>query len=90
MQISPLGTYVLAQYPKVETRTKGGLFIPETAQDKKPKLATVLRKGPDCKTSLEVGDMIYFSIYSGINVSSDDSDCILIKEEDIEATVKDV
>jgi chaperonin GroES len=84
--LQPLGDYVVAQAEEAETKTASGIYLPEQAQEK-PKTAKVVAVGPDAK-QLKVGDRIVYKSYSTTDVKVGSSEYILVKEEDVLATVK--
>jgi chaperonin GroES len=84
--ISPLADYVVAVGEEAETKTKSGLYLPEAAKEK-PKTAKVVAVGKDAKT-VKVGDRIIYKSYSTTEVKYGSEDYILVKEEDVLATVK--
>ena len=83
--IQPLGEYVVAQTEKAESKTASGLYLPDKAQEK-PKIAKVVAVGKDAK-QIKVGDRILYKTYSTTDVKVLAEDYILVKEEDILATV---
>jgi chaperonin GroES len=83
--IQPLADYVVAQTEKAETKTASGLYLPDKAQEK-PKTAKVLAAGPNAK-QVKAGDRILYKSYSTTDVKVEGEDYILVKEEDILATV---
>lgn len=84
--LSPLADYVVAQAEEAETKTASGLYLPEKAAEK-PKTAKVLAVGPDAK-QVKTGDRIVYKSYSTTDVKVGNDEYILVKEEDILATVK--
>jgi chaperonin GroES len=84
--IQPLGDYVVAVGEEAETKTASGLYLPEKAAEK-PKTAKVVAVGKEAK-QLKVGDRILYKSYSITDVKVAGSDYILVKEEDVLATVK--
>jgi len=85
-KIQPLGDYVVAQAEEAETKTASGLYLPEKAAEK-PKTAKVVAVGKDVK-QLKVGDRILYKSYSTTEVKVEADEYILVKEEDVLATVK--
>jgi len=83
--IQPLADYVVAQVEKAETKTASGLYLPDKAQEK-PKTAKVVAVGKEAK-QVKVGDRILYKSYGPTDVRVAGEDYILIKEEDILATV---
>ncbi|MEI7682856.1 MAG: co-chaperone GroES [Candidatus Saccharibacteria bacterium] len=86
VNLHPLADYIVAQGDSVSDRTASGLFIPSNTQEK-PKTATVLAIGPDVK-QVKKGDRIIYKSYSTTDVKVEKADYILVKEEDVLATVK--
>ncbi|GAC1500534.1 MAG: co-chaperone GroES [Candidatus Saccharimonadales bacterium] len=84
--LQPLGDYVVAQSDKAESKTASGLYLPDKAQEK-PKTAKVIAVGKTAK-QVKVGDRIVYKSYSTTDVKVGTEDYILVKEEDILATVK--
>lgn len=85
VKIQPLADYVVAQAEEAEAKTASGLYIPGGAQEK-PKIAKVLATGKDAK-NVKVGDRIIYKSYSTTDVKVGKDDYILVKEEDVLATV---
>jgi chaperonin GroES len=84
--LQPLGEYLVAQSEEPATKTASGLYIPDTAQEK-PKTAKVVAVGKEAK-QVKVGDRIVYKDYSTTTVKVDSQEYILVKEEDVLATVK--
>ena len=84
--IQPVADYVVAQTEEAATKTASGLYLPGGAQEK-PKVAKVLAVGKDVK-AVKVGDKIIYKSYSQTEVKVDTTEYLLVKEEDILATVK--
>ena len=88
-QIKPLGSRLVVKRLVAEA-TKGGILLPETAQEK-PKQGTVVAVGPG-KTDehgttrpidLKVGDQVLFSSYSGTEYTSDEIEYLILSEDDV-------
>lgn len=86
VNIQPLADYVVAQQEEAAKKTASGLYLPETAAEK-PKTAKVVALGKDVK-AVKLGDRILFKTYSTTDVKVDGVEYMLLKEEDILATVK--
>jgi len=84
--IQPLADYVVAQTEEAATKTASGLYLPGGAQEK-PKVAKVLAVGTEVK-GLKVGDKIIYKSYSQTEVKVETTEYLLVKEEDVLATVK--
>jgi chaperonin GroES len=84
--LQPMGDYIVAESEEAETKTASGLYVPGNAQEK-PKTAKILAIGKAVK-ELKVGDRIVYKTYSTTEVKVESKDYILVKEEDVLATVK--
>lgn len=84
--LNPLNEWVVAEAEEAVTKTASGLYLPDKAAEK-PKVAKVLKVGKDVK-EIKVGDRIVYKSYSTTEVKVEDKEYILVKEEDILATVK--
>jgi chaperonin GroES len=84
--LNPLADWVVAEQEEAVTKTASGLYLPDKAAEK-PKIAKVTKVGKDVK-EIKVGDRIVYKSYSTTEVKVNDKEYILVKEEDILATVK--
>ena len=90
MAFRPLGDRVLVRRVEEESRTKGGIIIPDTAKEK-PQEGEVVAAGTGARaddgkiTPLDVkaGDRILFGKWSGTEVKVDGEDLIIMKESDV-------
>jgi chaperonin GroES len=90
MKIRPLQDRVLVRRVKEEEKTKGGLFIPDTAKEK-PVEAIVLAVGNGVfledgtlrKLHVAEGDRVLFGKYTGSEVKIDGEDALILREDDI-------
>jgi chaperonin GroES len=85
-KLSPLADWVVAEQEEAATKTASGLYLPENAAEK-PKVAKVIKVGSKVK-GLKVGDRIVYKSYSTTDITLDGTEYILVKEEDVLATVK--
>lgn len=85
VKINPLADYIVAQSEEAQERTASGLYLTQAAQEK-PKTAKVVAVGKDVK-QIKVGDRILYKSYSTTDVKVEKDDYILVKEEDVLATV---
>lgn len=83
--IKPLADRVVAVRAKAESKTASGLYLPETSKEK-PVLAEVVAIGPDVK-QLKLGSKIVYKEYSTTELKVDAVEYIIVKEEDVLATV---
>jgi chaperonin GroES len=84
--IQPLADYVVAEQEKAEAKTASGFYLPDAAKEK-PKTSKIVAVGKDVK-DVKVGDRIIYKSFTGTEVKHGGTEYILVKEEDILATVK--
>jgi chaperonin GroES len=84
--LKPLSDYVVATVEAAQTKTASGFYLPDSAQEK-PKTAIVSAVGPDVK-QLKVKDQIVYKSYSPTELKIGNVEYILVKEEDVLATVE--
>ena len=85
MTIKPLGERVLVKMDKVEEKTAGGLFIPQTAQEK-TQIAVVEAIGDEVKT-VKVGQKILHDKYAGTSVKMDGEEYLILNIKDVLAII---
>jgi chaperonin GroES len=89
VNIKPLADRVLVEPAAAETKTTGGIIIPDTAKEK-PQRGTVVAVGPGKKDeplSVKVGDQILYGKYGGTDITVDGKDYLIMRESDIYAIV---
>ena len=85
MKVKPLADRVLVKNDKAETKTSGGIIIPEAAQEK-TQTASVIAVGPgteDEKITVKPGDRIMYDKYAGTQIKIDGEDHLILKMNDI-------
>ncbi len=90
MAFRPLGDRVLVKRVEEESKTKGGIIIPDTAKEK-PQEGEVVAVGPGARDDsgkvnaleLKAGDRFLFGKWSGTEVKIDGEDLIIMKESDV-------
>lgn len=90
MKIKPLADRLVVKQVAAETKTAGGLIIPDTAVEK-TQIATVEEVGPGTekdKMTVKVGDKILFDKYTGTNIKVDGEDYLILKIADVLAIVE--
>ena len=95
MKFRPLGDRVLVKRVEEETKTKGGIIIPDTAKEK-PQEGGVVAVGPGARNDkgdivaldLKAGDRILFGKWSGTEVKVDGQDLLIMKESDVLGVVE--
>ena len=94
-KLRPLGDKILVKRLEAETKTKSGIFLPDTAKEK-PKRGKVLAvgegkrsdKGERVAPSVKKGDEVIFTSYAGTEVKIDGEELIIMSEDDILAVVE--
>lgn len=84
MKLKPLQDRIVAVKEEAMTQTKSGILLGEAKE--KPAYAVVESVGPDVKT-VKVGDKIVYKNYSTTDIKVEDTDYIIVKEEDVLATL---
>ena len=90
MSFRPLGDRVLVKRVEEETKTKGGIIIPDTAKEK-PQEGEVISVGAGARDDsgkivpleLKAGDRILFGKWSGTEVKIEGDDLLIMKESDV-------
>jgi chaperonin GroES len=90
MKFRPLHDRVLLRRLESESKTSGGIIIPDTAKEK-PAQAEVVAVGTGVRDehgklqplAVSVGDTVLFSKWSGSEVSIDGEELLVVKESDI-------
>ena len=95
MNIQPLGDRVLVQRLEAAEIKKGGIIIPESAQEKPMEakiiaLGTgkVLEDGTKVDFEVKKGDRILIGKYSGTDIKLDDEEYLILSQDDILAVIK--
>jgi chaperonin GroES len=95
MKIRPLHDRVLIKRLDEESKTSGGLFIPDTAKEK-PIQGKVIavgagkrdKDGKVVALDVKAGDKVLFSKYSGTEVKIDGDEHLIMREEDLLAVLE--
>lgn len=83
--IKPLADRVVAAKEEAKTQTASGIYLPDTAKEK-PAYATVEAVGPEVK-GIKKGDKIIYETYKVTEIKIDNKEYLIVKEEDVLATV---
>ena len=86
MKIRPLGERVLVKMLEGESKTAGGIYIPQTAQEKTQE-GVVIAIGDDEEIKVKVNDKIIYDKYAGTTIKIDGVDHLVLKASDIIAVV---
>ena len=90
MNFRPLGDRILLKRVEEETKTKGGIIIPDTAKEK-PQEGEVIAVGAGARDEagklvpleLKAGDRVLFGKWSGTEVKIEGEDLLIMKESDV-------
>ncbi len=95
MNIKPLADRVVVKLVEAEEKTKTGIFLTASAQEK-PQVAEVVAVGPGARDDngklipmeVKVGDKVITGKYSGTEVKMDGNEYTIVKQGDILAIVE--
>ena len=88
MKVKPIGDRLLVKPSQGEAKTKGGIFIPQTAQEKTTE-GVVVAVGDDKDViKVKVKDQIIYDKYAGTEVKIDGEDHLIIKMDDVLAVIQ--
>lgn len=96
MKIKPLSDRVLVQRLEAETKTAGGIVLPDSAKEK-PQRGKVVSAGPGKtledgsikKMQVKKGDTVLFTSYAGTEVKIGGKEHLIMSESDILAVIED-
>ncbi len=83
--IKPLADRVVAVREKAQEKTASGLYLPDSSKEK-PVIATVVAVGPKVE-QVAVGDKIVYKEYSTTDLKINETEYLIVKEDDVLATV---
>ena len=95
MNVRPLNDRVLVKRLEEETKTAGGLYIPDSAKEK-PTRGKVIAvgngksndEGQRRALDVKAGDLILFGKYAGTEIKLDGEELIIMREDDILAVIE--
>ena len=90
MSFRPLHDRVVIRRVEQESKSKGGIIIPDTAKEK-PQEGEVIAVGPGVRDDqgrlhapdVKIGDRVIFGKWSGSEIKIDGADFLVMKESDI-------
>jgi chaperonin GroES len=91
MKLKPLADRVLVKLEKSETKTAGGIIIPDNAQEKTQK-GTVIEAGPGTEKdpiAVKAGDKVMYDKYAGTAIKMNGEEYLILKMSDIIAVIED-
>jgi len=90
MKVTPLADRVLVKRVDSETKTKGGLYIPDSAKEKPAEgivlavgAGKTLDDGSNATLQVQEGDRVLFGKYSGTEIKVDGVEHLILREDDI-------
>ncbi len=94
MKLKPLGDKILVKRVEAETKTKSGIFLPQSATEK-PQEATVLavgegkllEDGKRAPMNVKKGDKIILGKWGGTEIKLDGQDLLILSQDDVLAIV---
>ena len=94
MAFHPLGDRVVIKRVDEETKTKGGIIIPDTAKEKPQEgevLAVgngkILENGTKVALDVKVGDKVLFGKYTGTDIKIDGKEVLILREDEVLAVI---
>ncbi|CAO3416608.1 co-chaperone GroES [Azospirillum doebereinerae] len=95
MKFRPLHDRVVVKRLESDTKTKGGIIIPDTAKEK-PQEGEIIAVGPGARDEagkivaldVKAGDRILFGKWSGTEVKIEGVDYLIMKESDIMGVIE--
>jgi len=88
MDIKPLGKRIVVKPIEEESKTKGGIYVPDTASKEKPQQGEVIAVGPDFK-GVKKGDKVLFAKYGGTEIKLDEEEYLVLGVDDVLAVLVD-
>ena len=94
MKLKPLADRVVLKQEEAEEKTKSGIILASSAQEK-PEVYSVVEVGPggmvdgkEVTMHVKVGDKVIYSKYAGTEVKLDGVDHLVMREDDILAIIE--
>jgi chaperonin GroES len=88
MKVNPLGDRVLIKVQEGDTKTAGGIIIPQTAQEK-TQTGVVIAIGTDTDViKVKKNDKVMYDKYAGTQIKIDGADHLIVKFSDVLAIIE--
>lgn len=95
MNIQPSSDRILVEVLEAKEKTKSGIVLPDTAKEK-PQEAKIVAvgkgrvsdEGKTISPEVKVGDKVLFGKYTGTEITVDEKEYLILKEEDVLAIIK--
>ena len=96
MNLKPLGDHLIVRTTEVDTITKSGIVLPETADKERPQQGEVIAVGPGrildngnrLPMSVKVGQKILFKKYSPDEIKIEDKEYLVLSESEVIAIIE--
>jgi chaperonin GroES len=95
MKIRPLGDKVLVERVEAESKTAGGIVLPDTAKEKPQRGRVVsvgegkmLENGTRKEVQVKKGDVVLFTSYAGTEIKVESKEFLIMDESDIMAVIE--
>ena len=95
MKVQPLADNVLIERLEAETKTSGGIVLPDTAKEKPQRgkvvnvgKGKILEDGTVRKMQLKKGDLVLFRSYAGTDLKIGDKEYLMMSESDVLAIIE--
>ncbi len=90
IDLQPMADRLVVRPIEREEKTKGGIFLPDTAKEK-PQEGEILAVGPGrlnddgerVAMDVSVGDIVIYAKYGGTEITVDEEDLVILRESDI-------
>ncbi len=94
MKVKPLGDRILVKRLEASKVKKGGIIIPDSAKEKPQEAEVIalgqgklLEDGKRAAFEVKVGDKVFINKYGGTEITIDDEEHLIVREEDILAII---
>jgi chaperonin GroES len=96
VKLQPLGDRVVVQREESESKTAGGIVLPDSAKEKPQRGVIIavgdgriLDNGQRSQLQVKAGDRVIFTSYAGDQFKVDDEEYLLMREDEILAVIED-
>ena len=96
MAIQPLGDRILVKFLEEKEKSAGGIILPDSAKEKPQEgkvvavgKGRILEDGTVRPLEVKVGDTVLFAKYSGSEITHEDKEFMILREDDVLAVLKD-
>ena len=87
MKVRPLLDRIVVKLEKSETKSAGGIIIPDTAQEK-TQIGVVVAVGDDEKIKVKNGEKVMYDKYAGTQIKIGSEEHLILKMADVLAVIE--